>query len=99
MGLSDLFYNGGKQTDKYQVRVGSDDKRLIQGVFPETGIMTNLSVFMFAQLAEVLRDNGITTYSERVANGITIEDLKRMCTLSWQKKSQKAEAKTSRSRK
>ena len=86
MGLADLFYSSGKATDKYQLRVGSDDKKLIQGVFPETGIMTSLSVYMFSQLAEVLKEQGITSYSEREKAKFTIEDLKRMCTFVCQKK-------------
>lgn len=95
MGLSDLFYSGGKATDKYQLRVGSEDKKLIQGVFPETGIMTSLSVYVFGQLADLLRKNGITTYTERERAKITIEDLKRMCELKWERE-QKQPKKTAK---
>lgn len=86
MAISEIFYGGDKPTDKTMLRIGSDDKKLIQSVFPEPGIITSLSVYMFEQVANHLRDIDITTYTKRAEKKMSIEDLKQLCNLVCAKK-------------
>ena len=76
MGVAELFYSGSKQTDKKQVRIGVDDLELIRKVFPESGVVTSLSVYLFEQIAKALIEAGITSYDDRVKKGLTLEHLK-----------------------
>lgn len=76
-GLSDAFYPSDLQTQKKLVRVGVPDIDLITKVFPESGVTTYLTVYLFHKLASRLRDEGITSYQDRLNKRIMVEDLKK----------------------
>ena len=46
-------------------KVRTEDKVLIENVFPEGGVLTYLGAVMFKKVADELRSEGITSISER----------------------------------
>lgn len=77
-GFADIFYDTSMPTDKKLLRAGVEDYKLISTVFPETGVPTHLTVYMFHKVAEELRSRGILSYEDREKKQFTIEQLKKI---------------------
>lgn len=85
MAVSELFYSGNKATDRTILRIGTEDKKLLQELFPESGVITSLSVYLFEQIVNQLKEKGIETYADRVASKFSLEDLKAEVKIKWTK--------------
>lgn len=74
--IADFFYGPEVETDKRLLRVPTKDYELIRTVFPEAGVTTHLTVYVFQKIASQLRKDKITTYKARTAKGINLQYLK-----------------------
>ena len=76
--FADIFYDTSKPTERKLLKVCVEDFELLNKVFPETGISTNVTTYMFAVLAEKLRQRGVVDYESREKEGFTIANLKEL---------------------
>jgi len=54
-----------KELTQVTSKVRTEDKVLIENVFPEGGVLTYLGAVMFKKIADELRSEGITSISDR----------------------------------
>ena len=77
---NDIFNNSGS-VDKRMLNVGTQDYELIRAVFPEWGMITNLSQFLIRDAADKLRELGYATAGQAQEAGYTMQ--KYLQDISW----------------